>query len=157
MLCIYLQDRSMCSLQCAERLEAQRQTETWWAAEHLGPVDLPIPAWETEITQAMSFVHFWSTYITCVLPVYICVTLFYPAECVHLCVCTYLCVYGMSREKRRKLAAPWSSLVWKNSSSTEGSLTRATQSWFSRRTSSASTTPPVSAGGRRWLKDQVTN
>lgn len=86
-----------------------------------------------------------------------CVTLFYPAECMHLCVCTYLCVYGMSREKRRKLAAPWSSLVWKNSSSTEGSLTRATQSWFSRRTSSASTTPPVSAGGRRWLKGQVTN
>lgn len=24
---------------------------------------------------------------------------------------TYLCVYGMSREKSRKLAAPWSSLV----------------------------------------------
>lgn len=93
MLCIYLQDRSMCSLQCAERLEAQRQTETWWAAEHLGPVDLPIPAWETEITQAMSFVQFWSTYITCVLPVYICVTLFYPAECMHLCVCVPTCVY----------------------------------------------------------------
>lgn len=67
---------------------------------------------------------------------------------IRVCVCTYLCVYGMSREKSRKLAAPWSSLVWKNSSSTEGSFTRATQSWFNRRTSSASTTPPLSVGSQ---------
>lgn len=62
---------------------------------------------------------------------------------------TYLWVYGMSREKSKKLAAPWSSLVWKNSSSTDGSLTRATQSWFNRKTSSASTKPPQSAGGSK--------
>lgn len=74
------------------------------------------------------------------------------SACVWLFVYTYLCVYGMSREKRRKLAAPWSSLVWKNSSSTEGSLTRAAHSWFNRRTSSASTTPPQSIRSQKVIK-----
>lgn len=46
---------------------------------------------------------------------------------------------GISREKMRKLAAPWSSLVWKNSSKMEGSLAIIEQSWFKRTTNSVST------------------
>lgn len=46
---------------------------------------------------------------------------------------------GIRREKMRKLAAPWSSLVWKKSSRMDGSLARMEQSWLSRTTSFPST------------------
>lgn len=58
-----------------------------------------------------------------------------------------LCMKGMSKEKMRKLAAPWSSLVWKNSSRTDGSLARTQHSWFRSSTSSVSTVEELGPDG----------